>query len=239
MYPDQFYKLSLTLVFSFLSQMLFAQDAKTNLSQPLPLVHSWWVQFNPFGFGEPEVAVAATVMYKQNKHVAFALDAGVFVARQDYNDIVFYPYSGYRLKPAIKFYLQGDKKGPRGLYFGAQGLIKQTGRNKEEWLSLPNITGQPVFTQLVNYKERKKVYGVSMLFGGELVLGKPKKFMLDFYTGLGFKIKNFTATGLPSGFLINYDNNRGRGFGDNVFDIYQNGSYPTMQLGFKLGYRLK
>ncbi|GEM_PF-3986868 len=238
MYPTRFYKLTLVLVFSFLSKIIIAQDTKTNLSPP-SLVHSWWVQFNPFGFGEPEVAIAATILYKQNNHVAFALDAGIFVARQDYNDIVFYPYSGYRLKPAIKFYLQGDKKGPRGFYFSAQGLIKQTSRNKQEWLSLPNNNGQPVFTQQVDYKERKMVYGVSILFGGELVLGKQKRFMMDFYSGLGFKIKKFTAAGLPPGFSINYDNNGGRGFGDNLFDIYQNGSYPNMQLGFKLGYRLK
>ncbi len=238
MYPNRFYKLALALVFSFLSQIINAQGAKSNLSAP-SLVHSWWVQFNPFGFGEPEVAIAATILYKQNNHVAFALDAGVFVARQDYNDIVFYPYSGYRLKPAIKFYLQGEKKGPRGLYFSAQGLIKQTSRNKQEWLSLPNNNGQPVFTQQVDYKERKIVYGISVLFGGELVLGKQKRFMLDFYAGPGFKIKKFTATGLPTGFSINYDNNGGREFRDNLFDIYQNGAFPAMQLGFKLGYRLR
>ncbi len=238
MYPYRFYKPVLALVFSFLSQMVIAQDARTNLSPP-SLVHSCWVQFNPFGFGEPEVAIAATVLYKQNKHVAFALDAGVFITRQDYNDLVFYPYSGYRLKPAIKFYLQGDKKGPRGIYFSAQGLIKQTSRNKQEWLSLPNNNGQPVFTQLVDYRERKKVYGISILFGGELVLGKQKKFMMDFYAGPGFKIKKFTAGGLPPGFSINYDRNGGRGFDDNLFDIYQNGSFPTMQLGFKLGYRVR
>ena len=238
MYRTRFFKPALALVFSFLSQTIIAQDAKTNLLPP-SLVHSWWVQFNPFGFGEPEVAISGTVLYKQNNHVAFALDAGVFIARQDYNDIVFYPYSGYRLKPAIKFYLRGDKKGPRGFYFSAQGLVKQTSRNKQEWLSLQNNNGQPVFTQLVDYKERKMVYGLSILFGGELVLGKQKRFMMDFYTGLGFKTKKFTADGLPPGFSIHYDGNGGREFGDNQFDIYQNGAYPTMQLGFKLGYRVK
>ncbi len=238
MYPYRFYKPALLLVFSFLSQMIFAQDAKTNLSQP-SLVHSWWIQFNPFGFGEPEVAIAATVLYKQNKHVGFALDAGVFVARQDYIDIAFIPYSGYRLKPAVKFYLDGDRKGPRGFYFSLQGLIKQTGRKKQEWLSQNNMSGQTVFTQLVDFKERKIVYGLSVLFGGELVLGKQKRFMMDFYCGPGFKIKRFSATGLPHGFSINYDNNGGREFFDNVFDIYKNGVFPNMHLGFKLAYRVK
>lgn len=235
MYLNRLFKPALISVLSFISQVIVAQDAKKILAPP-SLVHSWWVQFNPLGFAEPEVAVAATVLYKQNKHVGFALDAGVFIARQDYNDIVFYPYSGFRLKPAVKFYLDGDRKGPRGFYFSLQGLIKRTGRKKQEWLSLTN-NGQPVFNQLVDYKERKMVYGLSILFGGELVLGKQKRWMMDFYAGLGVKSKKFEAIGLPQGFSINYDNRDD--LVSRQFDLYQNGTYINMPLGFKIAYRVK
>ena len=226
------------LITMLLSNTLYnsaAQSISNNKKQEISLVHSLWVQVNPFTLLEPEVPITATILYKTNSRMALALDAGIFIARQNYSDDGYTPYSGFRLKPSFKYYLQANKKSPHGLYFSLEGLLKRTIDKKQEWLSKIDSNGQFSFSQLANYKERKLVYGASLIFGGEIILDKEQRWMLDLYLGLGFRNKQFKANNLPEGVSIDYSNNNtGR-----VFDIFRNGTYMSLPLGLKIGYRIK
>jgi hypothetical protein len=216
--------------------------AQQKANQPL-LENTWWISYNPLTLLEPEVPIAVSVMYKPSKWIGIVLDAGVFIARQDYsndsegNPDGFDPYCGFRFKPEIRFYIDGDRRGPRGFFVGLQGIIKRTITQKEEWLSRQNSSGQTIFNQLVDYKERKFVYGLGIIVGGEFVVGRPKRWMIELYGGMGLRNKNFTAIGLPGGISINYD--KRDDLVERQFNIYQNGLFYTGTLGFKIGYRLK
>ena len=204
-----------------------------------PLVetdNTLWVQYNPLTWMEPEVPISATFLYKKNRHFSFALDAGFFVAKQNYsvNDGGYSPHSGFKFKPEVKYFFGKYKRVvTQGMYISLQGLIKKTIDKKEEWLT---SNGQPSFSQFVNYKEQKVVYGLNVLFGNEFYLGIKGRWMLDLFAGLGFRTKSFTAQNLPQGFSISYNGNNGfREF----INLYENGTYPSLQFGMKFGYRIK
>jgi hypothetical protein len=194
---------------------------------------SWWIQYNPMTLMEPEIAIVATGLYKPTGNIGLALDAGFFVAQQNYSDEVL-SYKGFRLKPEFKFYPNGAENGPYGLYFSLQGLLKNTTADKEQWFTRQNSNGQVIFNQLANYKEKKFVYGLSIIFGGEILMGAKKRFMLDIYTGPGIRNKRFKAVGLPDGITIDYNLRNDR----SLINIYKNGSYLTLAMGFKLGIRI-
>ena len=218
-----------------LAQNTKAQNTTLQKIKPVSLANTWWVQYNPLTLTEPEVPITATIHYKTNGRIAIALDAGFFIAKQNYSDNGFTQYNGFRLKPAIKYYLQGYKKSPHGLYFSLEGLLKRTINKKQEWLSQTNSTGQSVFSQLANYKERKLVYGINLLFGGEIILDKEQRWMLDLYLGLGIRNKQFKANNLPTGLSVDYSNDNS----NRVFNIFLNGTYMSVPAGLKVGYRIK
>ena len=205
----------------------------------MPLVetdNTLWVQYNPLTWMEPEVPICATFLYKKNRHFSFALDAGFFIAQQNYSvdGGGYYPYSGYKFKPEVKYFFRKYKRVvTQGMYISLQGLFKKTIDKKEQWLT---SNGQPSFSQFVNYQEQKVVYGLNLLFGNEFYLGTKERWMLDVFAGLGFRVKSFTAKNLPQGFFINYNGNNGfRGF----INLYQNGTYPSLQFGMKFCYKIK
>jgi hypothetical protein len=79
------------------------------------------------------------------------------------------------------------------------------------------------------------VYGCSIILGGEILLDREERWMMDLYWGIGFRKKQFKALDLPDGLAVNYNNdNSGR-----IFNIYLNGTYISMPIGIKVGYRIK
>jgi len=231
-----FYKTPLiTTIFLATIHIGVAQDNNTKKYPKTSLVHSTWVQFNPFTLIEPEVPITATVLYKTSSRIAVALDAGFFIGKQNYSNNKLKAYSGIRLKPELKYYLQANRKSPHGLYVSLQGLIKRTIEKKQEWLPQLNSSGQFIFSQLANYQERKLVYGISIILGGEILLDKEQRWMLDLYGGLGFRNKQFKAINLPDGLTTNFnDDNSNR-----IFNLFKNGTYISIPLGLKVGYRIK
>lgn len=222
------------LAFGFLPA--FSQKKKQKEIIPAK-TNTLWLTHNPLTWIEPEIPVSLTILYKMNNRLAFALDAGVFIARQEYRggDNNFQPYSGFRFKPEIRFYPDGEKYGPTGFYVALQGLIKQTGWKKEEWRTPDDPSA---FQQLVNYTERKNVWGLSFLGGGEFLMDKQERFQMEVYGGVGIRTKNFKAVGLPVGFSRTYENPGDDPNIDNSFNIYRNGIYYSLSLGIKIGIRI-
>jgi hypothetical protein len=228
----------LVLILSILSASIFnskAQNILTHKKEEVPQEHSMWIQYSPLTLIEPEVPITATFLYKTSNRLAVALDAGFFIATQNYSDEGPKAYSGIRLKPELKYYLQSHKKEPLGMYVSLQGLIKRTIEKKEEWLSQQNSGGQFVFSQLANYRERKLVYGISFILGGEILLDKKQRWMLDLYWGIGFRNKQFKALDLPVGLSVDYDNVKPK----QLFNLFLNGTYLSLPVGIKVGYRIK
>jgi hypothetical protein len=228
----------LALIILILSASIFNSEAQNTLTikkvETSP-VHSMWIQYSPLTLMEPEVPITATFLYKTSNRLAVALDAGFFIATQNYSDEGPRAYSGIRLKPELKYYLQSHRKGPLGMYVSLQGLIKRTIEKKEEWLSRQSSGGLFVFSQLANYRERKLVYGISIILGGEILLDREQRWMLDLYWGIGFRNKQFKALDLPDGLSVDYDNAKPK----QLFNLFLNGTYMSLPIGIKVGYRIK
>jgi hypothetical protein len=226
----------LPLVFAVFSSRAFSQKKKQKEITPAK-IQTLWITHNPLTWIEPEIPVSLTILYKKTNRLAFALDAGVFIARQAYEggDNNFQPYSGFRLKPEVRFYPAGEKYGPTGFYLSVQGLIKQTGWKKEEWRSPDDPAG---FQRLVSYTEKKNVWGLNFLMGGEFFTDKQERFQVEVYGGIGIRTKRFSADGLPVGFTRSYENRGDDDFVDNSFSIYRNGIFYSISLGIKIGVRI-
>lgn len=216
-----------------IAQPLHAQKMeKNNAEKKLPQV---WLQFNPLNLFEPDILIACTGLYKKNNRWGFALDAGIYVAWQNYASVVK-PQGGLRLKPEVKYYVDHSKNQKSALYVSFQGLIKITNTKFEEFLAINDAAGQPLFSQLAKYTERKTVLGGSLNLGGEFVLDNAERLMIEPYIGVGVRRKMFKALNLPNGANINYDFNSRSG---RVFNILYNGNFPSLLAGFKISYRIK
>ncbi|MES2775494.1 MAG: hypothetical protein V4722_15065 [Bacteroidota bacterium] len=217
-------------------QNIVAQRRAATPKEPAPYVpldNTFWLQINPLMLAEPEISLGFTALYRVNKHLGLALETNVYVARYGFDDDDFEKYSGFRLRPEVKFYPNPESRRAKGMYFSLQGLYKNTNLPREEWLN--NQSG--TVNQLVSYKENKRVLGGAVKFGWEIMPGRAKKWMIDVYTGLGARNKQFKAVGLPNGIDIDYDNGGWDVFWD--FDTKTNGFYPTVSLGVKFGFRIQ
>lgn len=214
-------------------QPLFAQ--KKSIKEDIVILPQIWLQFNPLNVLEPEIPIAFTGLYKKNRHWGFALDAGIFIATQNYNNDI-QRYSGIRFKPELKYYLDHFEKQKIWLYLSLQGLIKYTNTHLQEFVTIQDAAGQPLFSQLANYIERKRVLGGGLNFGAEFTVDKAQRFMIDIYGGVGIREKFYKAIHLPTGASINYNtNNNNR----RVLNIVHNGSFPSIAAGVKISYRIK
>jgi hypothetical protein len=199
----------------------------------IDLSKTWWVQYNPFTLLEPELPITATFMYKINRKIAVALDAGFFIAHQDFQSDGYEKYSGIRLKPQIKIYPLGKQTYLNNWYLSLQGVFKYTQNPEQQWLTKLDANGQFLYRQLVDYTQKKREIGIDFLMGFELPLNYEKTWMLDFYMGMGTRNKTFTEVGIPLGLAIN------RNDFFRFFTINRPGEQITLPAGLKLSYRFK
>jgi hypothetical protein len=229
------FKPIIILIFFTLLTIQKISAQKNNAKKEKNIAPQVWLQYNPLNLLEPEIPIAFTGLYKKNNRWGFALDAGIFVATQNYNDNM-QRYGGIRLKPEVKYYVEHFKKEKIWLYLSLQGMVKITNTKLQEFVTIQDAAGQPLFSQLANYTERKNVLGVGLNIGAEFMVDKAQRFMIDIYGGVGLREKFFKAINLPAGANISYDvtNTRGR-----IFNITYNGTFPSVALGLKLSYRIK
>jgi hypothetical protein len=220
----------LVLICSFISFTVLAQQAKQETKEFTPEV---WVQFNPFNLAEPETLVAFTGLYRPSSNWGFALDAGIYVA-ENFGEKSL-PLGGFRLRPEVKFYLDNGKGKRNILYFSLQGLIKVAKAPVQDFITVTDAAGNPLYQQLIEYKERKTVVGTHINFGGEILLDKAKRVMLDIYGGVGVRKKQTKAISVPAGIDASQISVRDR----QPFFTQTGIVLPSLTLGLKISYRIK
>lgn len=191
-----------------------------------------WVQYNPFALFEPDVPIGATVLYQPVDAFGVSLDMAVYVAYRENPAAATMPMSGFRFRPSVKYYFNSKSLSASRFYLGAQGLIKQTAKQKSDWFTVNDSTGQPIFNQLKSFTQRKFVYGLNLLAGWEFIIGeKQKRWMLDLYGGLGLRSKSLNNIGLTDSESREV-NSWGSYFSDTE------GVFPSLSLGVTVGYRI-
>jgi hypothetical protein len=87
------------------------------------------------------------------------------------------------------------------------------------------------YTQIMDIDLSKQVYTFHVLLGRESLLFGNERLMLDYYFGLGYRIKRLNKDKIPSDIALDFDS-------PFWYDFYPRYSIPSVMLGFKVGYRL-
>ena len=209
-----------------LSPTLFAQDSLSGINKKY-----LWVQYNPFSLFEPDIPIAATVLYQPTNRFGFALESGVFLGTRSEVVSTATQMRGFKLRPAVKFYFSKERLESTRFYISLQSLFKFTWQNKTTWQDvLDPSTGQVLYSKLFNYKEKKSVTAGSVVLGVELMADKKeKRWLIDIYAGLGLRSKNYQNIGLPS--------NVSAPESSDLFYVDQQ-LLPNIVLGATVGYRI-
>jgi hypothetical protein len=222
--------LLLIIACHFFSNTAFAQYSKQGNRD---FTSEVWLQWNPFNLAEPETLIGFTGLYRVSNNWGFALDAGIYVAEnygEESNRL-----GGFRFRPEAKFYIDNSRRKRNVLYFSWQGLFKVTKAPIQDFVTITDVTGNPLYQQLIDYKERKTVIGTHINFGGEIMLDKAKRFMIDIYGGVGIRKKQIKAVRVPAGVNVSQIRLNER----QLFSTEAGITLPSLTLGVKLSYRIK
>jgi len=190
---------------------------------------------NPFSFAERDGGFTPGIGYNINSRLAIYADLGVifFSAGQYSGDVIETNKSlGYKIKPAIRFYLK-ENKIQSGGFIELEGMYKRVTYHAVNEVDVLDNNGDIAYTYIGGYKVKKDVYGFNFKIGNRLFFDKEKKLGLDLYIGLGSRTKKFETSGLPVAARFDDDI-----FSDvNIFNFFwQSGRTISLPAGAKLFY---
>ncbi|MEJ7912040.1 MAG: hypothetical protein WKF70_02710 [Chitinophagaceae bacterium] len=152
--------------------------------------------------------------------LALVLDAGL-VFNSSYLNAAQESSIGFALRPGVKLYTKDSKR----FYLLIQAFYKQVDYRIYDWLGKNCVDNIDTYEQLQNFTFRKKSLSITTLTGYFVRLSD--KVLLEFYGGLGIKIKDQEPT--EPGAC--YRQNNRAGFGN----IYARHSVsPVLPIGLKL-----
>lgn len=196
-----------------------------------PLEPGWLLTTDVSTLIQPEAGPTFGAEYRIDLHWAVALDVTALL----YNMPDFYSFEsqhmGFRVLPQVKYYFPGRKHSYRG-YVSAQGMYKQVTYHITDMLGRDWNGSQYDYYESIRYRESKSVWAASGNIGFQKFVGKERRMMLEMFAGLGFRYKSFKQANIPAGAAI--QTNRWNEM--NPFE--DDGLYPHIAMGFKIGYRL-
>ncbi|MES2732382.1 MAG: DUF3575 domain-containing protein [Bacteroidota bacterium] len=146
------------------------------------------------------------------------------------------PNAIWRLRTEVRYYLGRPlaKTTVTGAYFALEGLYKQVHTQKSESVGRDCDNGNCAYFQELTYTSVKEVAGIHLKMGKQWLLGKSKRFALDVYSGVGWRMIFLKSADLPEGTSISAENFRTPFFSQTS----ESGrySYPSLSAGFKVGY---
>ena len=161
-----------------------------------------------------------------SKSVSLALETGLYLPYLPATKIR--PH-GYLVKPMVRYWL--SKKGKTQNYIAGEYFFKDQDYNFKDTLETGTIR------YVKRYAMKRAVHGLSMRYGRVKQIGK--KFMLDFYGGVGARHIRSTSdlteaesdailTGIDGDCPLQQD----------ILRITGNRWYPNFLLGIRIGYQL-
>jgi hypothetical protein len=223
-------RVTLLLVMCSMYITLLSQQTKdSSLKKYVVPAHSWtlrWNTINLIDIIEPNLSVGAEYRIKEKLSVASDVGYVFFNSTLQTSNV---RVSGIVIKPSVRYYLNDN------LRFYAEGelLIKKVNHKVEDWLGQNCVNNVPSYEEFKKFTIRKNVMGFQAKIGRVGRLSKDNKFSLDWYIGVGLRVKGFKLINEP---------NTCYNFRD--FDLFRLNSndqktlLPSMPLGFRLTYVL-
>ncbi|MEO6254547.1 MAG: DUF3575 domain-containing protein [Ferruginibacter sp.] len=174
--------------------------------------------------------------YFINKRFSIGTDAGFIfynIAKSE-DDNLANPI-GFKIKPEVRYYLyKKNKPDPTRLFFAVEGLYLNTRTTNFNNLPIRDNNGNIVYYYIGGFPEYKKVVGGNLKAGLQIPRFISKRMMIEFYAGIGIRVKTYSFGDVPNGAVIS-DRFQSRFLLNTDID----GSYPSIAGGFKLIYKLK
>lgn len=171
-------KLFLLIILSVNYMLLSGQQQHKQPAFP------WSVRFNFTGLADPyDGNISIGAEYAVGSRLSVIADfAYIFYARFP-SEIL--SASGVLIRPVIRYYMSNSPI----IFFEAAPFYKHAGYKMEDWVGKDCINGIPAYKQYQKYIFRRRVLGLNLQAGIQAVLSKDKALRLEFYTGLGIRIK--------------------------------------------------
>ncbi len=194
------------------------------------------VSVNPLSFLEPDAGFTPGIAVKLGKKMSLLSDFGIIFYST--TNTVFADdngatntQTGYELRPEIRYYFKTHDI-QKGLFISINGLYKHVTYHRYDGINVLDHNGNLVYTSYEGYKIIKDVLGGTAKAGFRIYFNKNYKLGFDIYAGIGVRNKEFAIRDLPSGGVFDRSF-----FGSRLFNTHwQDGSFPDLQLGFKLIY---
>ncbi len=218
----------LFLIFiSFFISAAKAQPQKNNINIRTNILS--WLEPNA---GGPVLGIE----YFINNKFSVGADAGLIfyniVKSKDNN--LSHPF-GFKVKPEIRYYLyKKNKPDPTRLFFAAEGLYLKTRTTNFNDLPVRDNMGNIAYYYIGGFPEYKKVIGANLKAGLQVPRFFNKKMMIEFYAGLGLKVKTYSFGNIPNGAVASQ-----RSQSRFLLNTDIDGSYPSIAAGFKIVYKIK
>lgn len=196
-----------------------------------PLKPGWLLSTEVSTLWQPEGGPGLGAEYRFNLHWAVGLDATalLYSMPDTYNE--HSPHRGFRVLPQVKYYFPGRKHSYRG-YVSLQGMYKEVNYLMEEQIGREWNGNDYNYYESVEFKERKSVWAGSVNAGFQTLIGKQRRIMFEMFIGIGVRHKGFKQFGKPAQEVTFIS------IGERFFDFDQDGDYPHIPMGLKIGYRL-
>jgi hypothetical protein len=149
----------------------------------------------------------------------------------------------FRGKVEMRFYTKkADNHVPDGFYYAVEGFYKYVGKEDYIRIGRDAVNFQPEYWEFVVANKKRQVFGSHFKIGRQFYIfdanpNKMKKWMFDFYMGIGFRNIN-NRTVYDSKREFDQINTNGNDFGK-IFNENGKQNIISGTLGFKLGYIIK
>ena len=175
------------------------------------------------------------IEYFLNSKFSIGTDAGLIfynIAKSENNKLA-HPF-GFKIKPEVRYYLyKKNKPDPTRLFFAVEGLLLKTKTINFNDLPVRDNLGNVVYYYIGGFPERKKVVGANLKAGVMIPRFFYKKMMIEFYAGIGVRVKKYTFADIPNGAAVSQ-----RTQSSFLLNTDIDGTYPSLTAGFKLVYKI-
>ncbi|MVM36048.1 DUF3575 domain-containing protein [Spirosoma sp. HMF4905] len=215
--------------------IVLAQSVK-----PLPLPsldaeqsQRWVVKFAPLSLFDPNNTVQFGIERLLGQHQSIQAEFGYGPQAMNlWRNSTSSRYSDneiWRGRAEWRYYWHG---GPIGSYMALEGLYLQKNAYENGTVGIGCETGPCQYYQLYSSPIAKRVWAGHLKFGRQFPLSPDKRFLADFYGGLGVRWSTLDRSSVPGG-LYYFQSN-----GISLVDPFSYTPHPTISLsyGIKFGY---
>lgn len=188
------------------------------------------ISFSPLALAQIDYTALFGYENKLRNKLYFSMEAGYIFASgyvSNMNDRS-QRGRGFLLRPSIKWFLSTNNK----FYLQPQVFYKQVTHKLHDWLGKNAVNGVPSYEQMQDFRYRRKVVGFNTVAGFALPLDQHRNGYIDFYFGLGFRVKKNLVVGEPNSVYQESSVSF-------IAGGFASGIFPSLPAGMRLVYAIR